>query len=541
MNPLFTSVEEDLKNFLEYLNPEDIQDAINATTYHKGNQYYEWNLVKDVRYSFDKNQLTALVEGSLDYNTSLTLQEGHVWASCSCPAERMCKHITALLLFATQKSHAIEVGEDRTEGSPAHQHLLQLSKEELVRLVLNYAPEELLLEIHNTQASEEEALAIYTNVEAAIRKLFENTELLHSPRDFSEALVKQTSRLSGLEYQLQERLSELIFSVIQEIESAFRRGYLYDEYNDTNFELPEGFVTLVAKHISALSFDAKISFLAKLDAVISEGAYDVFEDLSGLSLESFQENELPALKEMLLNDHENLSIPLIEEYYALVHPFLTEAEKEKILLRLAEEGSYWLLELAALYQKQGRQQEAIELIRAGLSRDADMYEQEPVYLLYLDLIDPQDPALQEVSEEAMNCCASSSILEKIAALSGKDMDRYERMLEEKNPQGMLEYLEKQGRLSEALSLLKRHDTIWDHLRYAFFKKHKKDFPEEAKTYFSGVIEKNLPYTGNNHYHTIAEALRQIRQLDEQQAAAIAADIRTNYAQRSNLMNLLAEA
>lgn len=540
MTTLFNSVDEDLKSFLDTLSPEDIQDKVYSDTYYKGKQYYDWELVRDVKYSFDKSRLSAIVEGSLDYNVNLLLQEGSVWANCSCPIDGMCKHITAVLLFTVQKSNGIEVGENRGKGSSAYKHLLALSKEELVSLLLEFAPEEFLLQIHNRHASEAEALKIFNKAEAAIHKLFENSELLYSPRDFSEALEKQISRIAGLEHQLRDRLSELIFYIIQEIESAIDKGYLYDEYNDTTFELPQAFSLLVDQHIVALPFDSKIKFLTHLDKVLNESVYGIFENLAGLSQESFQEDELHALKKLLLNEYENLSPPLTEEFYELVRPLLSEGDIEKILLHLKEEDSRWLLELADLYQIQGRQSDAIEVIRTSIAKDSKMYGEEQVYLLYLDLLAAQGLELKAASEEAMNCCASSSILEKIEALSKEDIAIYERMLEEKNPQGLLEYYEKKERFADALSLLKRNDIIWDHLHYAFFKKHKKDFPLDAVNYFSDVIDKNLQYTGNNHYHTIAEAIKQIRQVNEQKAKSIAADIRANYNRRRNLMNLLAE-
>ncbi len=540
MTTLFTSIEQDLKSFLESLSPEDIQEMIDDAIYTKGKQYYEWELVENAQYSFDKSRLTATVAGSMDYTVRLALQEESIFANCSCPVEGFCKHITAVLLFALDKSNVIAVGENREEGSTVHQHLLGLSKDELVTMLLKHAPEGLLLEIRNRHASGPEALNIFNKAEAAIHHLFTNTELLYSPNDFSEALEKQVSRLLGLEHQIQDQLSELIFVTISEIENAFDRGYLYDDEYDTAFELPEAFNRLVSQFTSVLPYAEKNSFLKRLDEVLNETSYITFEGLSGLSQTGFREEELPALKELLLNDYEKLSVTLAEDYYSLVHHLLTEQEKEAMLLHLKDEDSVWLLQLAELYRKQGREKDAIALISKCLSTDPDVFGEEQLYLLYLDLLHARGQDLESVCLEAINCCGSSNIMEKIAAVSSKDIAEYERMLEAQNPQGLLEYLEKTGRLAEAHNLLKRNDAIWDHYRYVFYKNHKRDFPEEAILYFSEMIDKNLQFTGNSHYHFIAKALKQIRQIDEQQAAAMVAEIRANHTRRHNLMNLLSE-
>ncbi|AHM62766.1 zinc finger SWIM domain protein [Flammeovirgaceae bacterium 311] len=540
MSKLFTSIQDDLKSFLESLSPDDIQLEISPATYHKGEQYYEWELVDDAQYSFDKSRLTAHVQGGQDYSVLLSLQEGSIQASCSCPATDVCKHIAAVLLYASQHPDEVEIGENRSEGSPVYQHLLDLPKETLVSLVLEFAPEELLLQIHNRYASAAEAMDIYNRTEAAIQKLFSNTELLYSPTEFNEALENRIGRLLGLEHQLQDKLRELIFYIIREVENAMDTGYLYDDESDTSFVQPEAFATLVENYTRELPYDAKIRFVTQLDAMLNEASYDTFDSLAEISEASFQEDELPAVKAILLAEYGDLSVSLTENYYALVQPLLTESEKETILLYLKEEDSIWLLELAELYRQQGREEDAIEVIKASLAADPDMYGEEQVYLLYLDLLGTQGQELEAASIEAMNCCASSSILEKIEAVGGTDWELYERIMEQKNPQGLLEYLEKRGRLGEAISLLKRSDTIWDHYRYLFFKKHKSAFPKEAVQYFTDVIGQNLEYTGNSHYYTIVEALKQIRQVNESQAAAIVEDIRSNYSRRRNLMNLLSE-
>ncbi|EMR00854.1 SWIM zinc finger family protein [Cesiribacter andamanensis] len=521
MNTLFTNAGKDLKSLLESLQPADLQLEVDSATYFKGQQYYDWGLVGNAAYNFDKSELSAHVAGSRDYTVRIALQQDEVQASCNCPVEGVCKHMVATLLYASQEAGAIEIGESRSKGSALYKQLLELPREELVERLLAYAPDEFLLEIHNRHASDAEAQVTYTKAEAGIRKLFTNTELLYSPQDFTEALHKQVSRLAGLEQQLQEELGPLIFYIIRKVEEAFDKGYLYDDEEEMSFELPDAFISLVEHYIRVLPYADKTRFLKKLDDALSDTAYEVFESLAGLSQESFEEGELPAVKDMLLKDYRDLSVPLTEEYYVLVRPLLSDAEKEQILLYLKDMDSGWVLELAYLYKEQGAAGKAIDMIRSGLHQNPAIFSDEQVYLLYLELLGKAGGELAPAFEEAITEYPSSSMLEKISSLRPGQTADYERLLEQHNPQALLVYLEKAGRLEEGLQLLQRNDRIWDHYRWVFFKKHIQDFPEEGVAYFSQVIEGNLPHTGNPHYYKIVEALKQIQLVDPPQATALA--------------------
>jgi hypothetical protein len=114
------------------------------------------------------------------------------------------------------------------------------------------------------------------------------------------------------------------------------------------------------------------------------------------------------------------------------------------------------------------------------------------------------------------------------------------ILENKNPGQLLEYLEKHSRLSEALALIKRSKGISENDVYDFFKRHKKDFPEDAERLFCGVISKNLENSGEVYYQAIADAIDQLITINQSLALEYIRDIRLNYKRRRNLMSILSK-
>jgi len=95
-------------------------------------------------------------------------------------------------------------------------------------------------------------------------------------------------------------------------------------------------------------------------------------------------------------------------------------------------------------------------------------------------------------------------------------------------------------LPEALALIKRSKNIWDTRVFDFFKKHKKNFLADAEKFFGDEINKNLEYAGDSYYHTIADNIQQLKQVNSSLAAEYLVNIRLNYKRRRNLMSILSK-
>lgn len=170
-------------------------------------------------------------------------------------------------------------------------------------------------------------------------------ESLYSPYDFEAGLVKEIGKLSGLENHLKEELDLLILYIIREVDNAFDEGYLYDHYKDVHFEEPEAFTTLVENYIKNLPYSEKIDFLGRLDVVLTESSYSTFKNLSTLTQGIFNDEDLPALKTLLVNNLKQLSTAMIIKYYGFVRHLMISGEKKIVLLN-KDKCSSWLIELA---------------------------------------------------------------------------------------------------------------------------------------------------------------------------------------------------
>lgn len=235
------------------------------------------------------------------------------------------------------------------------------------------------------------------------------------------------------------------------VENPFDEGYLYDDYNDYNFEPPEAFEKLVINYVSALSYSGKVEFLTDLDNELSVSSYSTFSGLHQLSEKVFVEDDLPHLKTMLVSDYPDLSLDLVENYYRQVTTLLSPEERKGILSVLKDKDSSWLLELAKLFQTEGRTKESIATLKKWLSGNSTDFINEEVYFLYLDLLKEENLDLLDTAKGAISRCSTSTMLQKIATLLPEDIAIYEKILEQKNADDFLDYLEISGRLSEITS------------------------------------------------------------------------------------------
>ena len=129
------------------------------------------------------------------------------------------------------------------------------------------------------------------------------------------------------------------------------------------------------------------------------------------------------------------------------------------------------------------------------------------------------------------------MLLKVRSYNLQDISYLEQVLRKRNPHDLLSYYEGENRLQEALGLIK-NNLFYDDMVFQFYKKHKKQFKEEADAYFLKRIDENLENAGNSNYARIAESISQLRQINQRVANELLTDIRINYKRRKNLIQML---
>ncbi|GHV22339.1 hypothetical protein FACS189428_4240 [Clostridia bacterium] len=423
-----------------------------------------------------------------------------------------------------------------------HQYLLSLTKNELIEIVEKFAPEQFGIEVNNKFANNDKAHKIFNESEQEIRELLDAICMIDDPDDFSNALDEQLSKLSGLEKHLKAEIEPLLFDIFSKVEDAIDEGYLYEHYSDNSYEMSSYFETFVADYVANLDGEEKTTFLQKLDAVLEEQSYDIFEDLRDIAQSVFTENDLPALKNVLLNTLGSISHRLAGNYYDCVRPLLSDEEKATVLTVLMEQNCKYLMERAELLAAHDELDKATYTLKTGLMthrNDFNPYK-EDAYSLYLNLLTKKGGSLFIAAQEILFSCPTRRILTEIVRIMPDNAAVYEQLLEKNAPSQLLEYLRQEERLDDALALIKRKSTIYDSDIDDFFKNYKKLFPVDAEQYFSRKIEKNLEGTGEYYYQTISEIIRELIEINSMRANEHLNNIRTNYKRRRNLLSLLAD-
>lgn len=542
MYSLFSTDKTTLPDLFQTISKETIKDCCELKIYHRGVEYSKSGSVAEANYNRSKTILTSIVKGNYNYSVVINLQNNEISGTCSCPYEGICKHTIATLLYAIDYTSEIEVIKDALNTDDATSlHLRSLSKEQLIRLVQKFAPEQYFVEIKNTVSDRSTAQSIFKKAERNIQKIFNNSENLYDPSEFDSSLDKEIKKLFGLEKQLKEEIESLLFYIMHEVDNAFDEGYLYDHYSDYNYEPSQEFNQFISNYVCCMNYEEKIAFITKLDALLSEQSYTTFDNFHKLSETIFTDDNLPLLKNMLVADFKNISHQLIENYYERVRDLLSSTEKEIILTHLNNNNSKWILELSQLFESQNEVPKAIEVIQQWLSDHNNGYNESSVYIRYLDLLKKAQYPLLDAAKRAVTNCSTSIILQKTASMVDKDeLLILEQILVQKYAGEFLDYLEKNGRLTEALALIQSNKKIEDSQIYSFFKKNKKQFPLESEKYFCQIIKKNLEYTGDKYYYFVAEAMQQLQQCNTLYANEYLKNIRIEYKRRTKLISILSQ-
>lgn len=541
---LFDAVSPELEENFQNLTEEDIENCCEYKIFQRGLDYFNDGLVEQVSRNIGNKTITASILGTNLYTVDIFLHDNEMQGDCSCPYSGVCKHMIAVLLHISENGISNiktiknpQVADNQSFGL-LKQHLKSLSKEELIDLVMKFAPEGFFIKVKNSYSGDSEAEAYYSTVEKKIKGFFRNTELLFSPTDFEVSLIRELDKLRGLEDKLLNEIGDLIIFIIRNVEDAFDEGYLYvDHYYEEDFFESKAFNEFVIRYIKQLPFNQKIEYFLQLDELLNSMSYSTFEDISQSYAESFRDDEYKELKEFIMKSMGSVPASFLSRLYDYLEPGLSIPEKEKVLLKLKTHGSIYVITLSEMLIQQERYKEAYKILKDYLGSRTGFAE-DKVMELYLDLTQKLNFSLDEPAKDAISRCSKAAMLFKIKDIVGDSIKEYENILKSKNPGELLAFYEKEKRFQDALSLIKEAEGIWEPTLFEFFRRNKKSIPSEAEQYFLSRIDDNLRDTGNSYYERISETINQVKQINSSLAAELVADIRLNYKRRTNLMAML---
>jgi uncharacterized Zn finger protein len=163
--------ELDNKSFLSYidnLTEDTIKSNSDYVIYRRGREYYDNGLVKNVSFDGAENTVSAIVIGGEKYKVKIFPENDEIKGSCTCQYEDVCKHITAVLIFISEKGfeEKPELSEQKTGKNNKlliwQKYLDSLTREKLIGLVDKYASSQFKTEIINKNSGKAEAKAVFT-------------------------------------------------------------------------------------------------------------------------------------------------------------------------------------------------------------------------------------------------------------------------------------------------------------------------------------------------------------------------------------------
>ncbi len=568
---LFHTTEKSLPKAIADLTTAQLRSLVGSTIFQRGESYYSSGAVEDIAYT-DSLTLEATVGGSEFYGIIISLDGDGVEAECDCPYDGgTCKHVVAVLLEAMSEGDSIRGYPEEDNESSGKTGVLPLqslgnggtppeaSKEfqayveslplkELQELVLRYAPEDFRRTVLTRALNETDAEKVMKAAERAIEQIFQNDYLRHDNSKLERELMRQCSRVRGLWEMLPERVGAMLVGIITTIDEGFEEGDFYGhddyDYDDEGFASDE-FDEYVVQFLRSIPVSKKSPIVAQIGDALGATGYGAFSNIEKRKAEWYTPQELPALKETILQAIRTKKYGGNAELdYKTIAPNLDDAERELMLLASYINSSTLTLELVALYRRQGKATEALRIVDNFIQKPGEkywsMFGSSAILLCRLELAAVmQEPptAYLKSAEKLLQAHPKAELLQAASEYLGAGAEPLETLLHKQNPEEFFRYLDKQERWKECWAMV-HAKSLRSGTEYLFAIKRLHTEPENAKEVLLRHIETQKKIADNNAYSQVAEALKYLQTIDSVKAQEILLDLRTNYKRRTNLMKLL---
>lgn len=532
------NTDEHLYEYLKSLDPDDVEDITGKTIYYRGLDYSEDGLVSKMRFE-SNSKLIATVSGSSNYKIEILKENDEIFASCNCPYAHSgaCKHIAAVLIDISERKlpemPEFETKSQKRDGS-FREYLSHITKEKLIDLVDEFAPESYKNKIEMKSASKDEVLDQFEVLRNDFEYVLEDEELLHAPYEFSNELDRLLEELSSFWESAPQETGDLLIYLMNSIRELNDEGYLYVDYPEEWFET-DSFDSYIAEFANQLEGDIRIKFILDIEAIYNSTSYfGAYQKISS----NLTANDLSALKNRIIESVENGKHVDFKYTYEKVKHLLTIEEKANILEKLKSYTDYFIEYLSFLKQ-QKQYKKGKELIENYLKEEKHYHIEQKIFEYWFDFLYLLNIVIFEPAKKALQMSSNKEMLKVILKYLPDEAKTFEQILEEKAPTQLLEYYEDTDRLKDGVNLINR-SNIYESYVYEFFSRHKKEFPKSAEKHFIKRIMSNLEHTGDSYYINIASTLKDLQTINPTKSRQLAIMIRTEYKRRKNLIGRISQ-
>jgi hypothetical protein len=468
------------------------------------------------------DEIVAKVEGSDQnyYRVQISIDDRDLLGNCTCPYDDVCKHIIATMVQAKMNPDISDEKKNH-EKDVFMSHLNTLSKEHLVTLVDRFAPRTYKIEVIMKNASNTEINASLHVIERAIEFSLHDDKLFYDPSAFLDVAVGHLECLASHVNCATEQVFETVFDFISDIEEKNDEGYLYSD----------GYYYDVDDYFDFDYFSEKI--LGMIDRIDNPKMQaEIFLDFASLCEDSdYMHIDYDSVK----IKQKNLLVEGIDEisnlsFYGYIKELLAFEQKIAYLHHFPADNV--AVEIVALYEANGQKEKAVVYVEKLL---ADGFK-----IAYADLI----LKLIEVSKERLQTFVKQ-------AIDGNEYTAYdfiakyikrcdniadlESYFEKKKPHWYYDYLEADKRVEEMHDMLR----ILESNKLSFFTKYKHSYKDEAIDFFQTEINKELEFTGNSYYETIASYLKELQTLIEKEPfSTMVQRLKVEFKRRRNFVKIL---
>jgi len=306
------SESENADHFKE-LRWSDIQDWAGGKATAKGIKYQEEERVKEIKRT-PEGSLVARVQGTIDYFTEVSMENGKLSSICTCPVRHDCKHgVAAVLEYLERMEHRDEIpviaeedplisrarqGYAGVESSGVyeaeklslqnlHEYLEQMEKSELVEILVAFAKKDSLLGryLKDRQNLASENLAgviggIYSEMDELWREIKGHDYWDYEGTDISEFSDLNLPDFSDLQTRLESLLDaghpEELLDIGKELMDKYDGIAEYDEEGEIGVKI-SGCMDVVFKALSKSSLPAHEKMLYALDIELKDN-YNILDE-----------------------------------------------------------------------------------------------------------------------------------------------------------------------------------------------------------------------------------------------------------------------